>query len=589
MPNTPPETRRGASRRPKTPPSEQTAVTKAKKPVWRRWVHFEHPASWAAALLGGLAGALSYEPANLAFLIPLAPLGAFLAMRWAPTPGGAFRRVLAFGWAFYFGALFWLNSLIIYNPIVPLGIALLGLYIGFYPALGAWLIRRFIRTGHGGAQFAAFASVWLLIEWFRTQGRLAVPLVELGHAWALWPWAIQIASVLGELGVSLLVLWAAGLLFGWASLIARLKRPGDRPVKISHAAVLSVLTLLLATELTASALYCRHLTGLIDKAIANGPDLNVALVQPDVDQMFKLASYASPDAAQRADLSEQITALNENMLLRDGNPAWDLIVLPETAFTPFDFNSNEPLRQRVARMARRLDADMVFGASNDQSTPGHDEVYNAAYFIHRNGVYDPSVYNKMRLVPFGESLPYFDLIPGLQENIVGIGTFNEGKVFTLFTTGNQATGPMRFGTLICFESTFSQMARDFVKAGADFLVVITNDAWYGDSAGAAHHHHLSLLRAVETRRFVLRCANTGISSIISPDGRAMASLGLEKRGILQGAVPARIPGYAIKESIYNRFGNIWLLLPCGGLIGLVVATIRRRKTAPPPVNTGPER
>ena len=132
--------------------------------------------------------------------------------------------------------------------------------------------------------------------------------------------------------------------------------------------------------------------------------------------------------------------------------------------------------------------------------------------------------------------------------------------------------PLRFGALICFESTFSSMARRFAASGADFLVVITNDAWYGLSAGAAAHHNLSLLRAVETRRYVLRCANTGISSIIAPTGRILATLGLGQSGILRATITPKTDYCA---TLFTRFGNAWLVLPA---LLLALAAWRKRKS-----------
>jgi apolipoprotein N-acyltransferase len=215
---------------------------------------------------------------------------------------------------------------------------------------------------------------------------------------------------------------------------------------------------------------------------------------------------------------------------------------------------------------------MLIGATRDLTPRGRDEIYNSSYLLNAQGEY-VDYYDKMRLVPFGEALPYFNAIPGLQ-SVVGIGEFDEGCHATLFPVRGR-----KFGALICFESTFSQMARMFANAGADFLVVITNDAWYGRSAGAAHHHHLSLLRAVETRRWIARCANTGISSVIAPDGRALLSLPLERRDLLEGVLllPATPP-----VTFFMHHGNRWLALPALlALAFFALARARARKAIAP--------
>jgi apolipoprotein N-acyltransferase len=122
------------------------------------------------------------------------------------------------------------------------------------------------------------------------------------------------------------------------------------------------------------------------------------------------------------------------------------------------------------------------------------------------------------------------------------------------------------------------MARALVERGANFLVVITNDAWYGLSAGATNHHNVSLLRAVENRRYVLRDANTGISSIIAPSGRITATLGLDQRGFVEGEIH---PLVSQENTVFTIWGNAWLALPGLILLGLFVLTNHARRLALP--------
>jgi apolipoprotein N-acyltransferase len=526
--------------------------------------------AWVAALTGGVAGGLAFEPFNLYPLIILAPLGCFLAIRWSATPRGAFLRALAFGWVYYFISLHWLLRVRFYAPsefLGVLGVMTLAVYIGLYPALAGLVLRKWLWTANATFQFALFGSLWLLAEWLRTLGRLAVPLAELGHAWATHPWLIQIAAWLGELGVSLLVLWAAGLLFLAGRLWTVRRLGADAPPQATFTQthlrrLIPLFTAGLAGWLGLSAFIAHSWNARMNEALARlgTKRLQVALLQPNIPQSSKLASYASPDEAQRRDLQEQITKLQEDMLAAHAHGQWGLIVLPETSFTAEDFNRNKALQDRISAMAIKAQADLLVSASRDESTTKTFEVYNTAYFVKKDGVFDKEVYDKIRLVPFGEAVPYFDLIPGFQESVVGIGSFNEGKNRTLFTTGD-----FRFGVLICFESTFSSMARALVKKGADFLTVVTNDAWYEwrdpdapysadayNNTGAAAHHHLSLLRAVETRRWVLRCANTGISSIISPAGTVTANGDQNWRGMIQGTIA---PAVYTGRTFFTMIGN----------------------------------
>jgi apolipoprotein N-acyltransferase len=261
----------------------------------------------------------------------------------------------------------------------------------------------------------------------------------------------------------------------------------------------------------------------------------------------------------------------------------DLVILPETAFVEMDFAENPVVLQRVGRMSRRAGAPILMGAGRKLKNPeGEEEHYNSAYVMRPDGRLDEKPYDKMRLVPFGEALPYFDLIPYFQENIVGVASFTEGRDYTLFDipaatrSGEPAARSLKLGALICFESTFSSTAREFVKRGADVLSVITNDAWYGMSAGAAAHHNLSFLRAVENRRYILRCANTGISSIISPTGELVKTLPLGVDGVLHATV---VPKTNSGTTMFTRFGNTWLAVPIL-LIAITAWRVRRHKNLP---------
>ena len=180
----------------------------------------------------------------------------------------------------------------------------------------------------------------------------------------------------------------------------------------------------------------------------------------------------------------------------------------------------------------------------------------------------------MRLVPFGESIPYLDLIPFFNETFIGIGIFEEGREARIFETGGY-----KHGVMVCFESSYGAHARMLVREGAEFLSVITNDAWYGRSAGPDQHLVLSILRAVATRRPIVRSANTGISAIIDPSGRIVASLPLMETGVVMAEiVPQR------GTTFFVRWGNLWLMLAAAGV---VIASVVQAFLAKPTEQTEP--
>lgn len=154
-------------------------------------------------------------------------------------------------------------------------------------------------------------------------------------------------------------------------------------------------------------------------------------------------------------------------------------------------------------------------------------LFNSAYFIEGGEIQE--VHNKLRLVPFGEYIPFksFFTLVGLDTIAysMGVGTFQRGKEYTIFSLEEFKA---HFGVLVCFEDTMPDLARNFVKNGANVLLNITNDAWFLDTAEPFQHLQASILRAVENHCHVLRAANTGVSAFISPHGKIIRSIQNDK-------------------------------------------------------------
>ena len=187
--------------------------------------------------------------------------------------------------------------------------------------------------------------------------------------------------------------------------------------------------------------------------------------------------------------------------------------------------------------------------------------YNAAILFDRDRIVD--TYRKLHLVPFTESFPFQKSLPGLYNWLVNADThfWEKGTVYTVFEAGG-----VRFSTPICFEDTFGDLCRGFVRQGADVLVNITNDAWSFSVPGAMQHMTMAVFRAVENRRSVVRSTNAGMTNIIDPNGRILSSLPPFTEGYLSGIVPV----HTATATLYTRWGD-WLP-PCfspwalGGLL-----------------------
>jgi apolipoprotein N-acyltransferase len=238
----------------------------------------------------------------------------------------------------------------------------------------------------------------------------------------------------------------------------------------------------------------------------------------------------------------------------------DLIIWPETAspcyltHEPFYFNM-------VQSLAESLDTPLIVG-SNEYQVLGYNKYvyYNSAFFFTPAHNF-PEAHYKLQLVPFSERIPFSDKIHVLDKIELGTADFSPGQEFIIF---NHAKG--KFATLICFEIIFPNLVREFVKRGAEFLVNITNDAWFGKTHGPFQHARIAVFRAIENRIGIARCANTGISMFVDPYGRTFNSTPLYVRKKVVGQISLRD-----EKTFYSAYGD-WFAMGCSffslGILGL---------------------
>jgi apolipoprotein N-acyltransferase len=204
--------------------------------------------------------------------------------------------------------------------------------------------------------------------------------------------------------------------------------------------------------------------------------------------------------------------------------------------------------------------------SNEQSGPPGDKRYFNSSLCLAPGRPVTS-YAKVHLVPFGEYTPYKAILGFVEKVSHSIGELTPGSAPTL-----HAFGETKFGTPICYEVIFPDLVRRFTKAGAGFLVTITNDGWYGRSAAPYQHFAAAVFRAVESRRFLLRAATTGISGVVDPYGRVLVKSEIGVRTFLTETVTP-----ASGLTFYARFGDLFAAacLTIGALL-FIVACFKKR-------------
>jgi apolipoprotein N-acyltransferase len=243
----------------------------------------------------------------------------------------------------------------------------------------------------------------------------------------------------------------------------------------------------------------------------------------------------------------------------------DLIIWPEAAL-PVVLEEEPAYYEEVKDFVKKIKLPLLLGAV----TKRHNLYYNSALLVSREGEL-LSRYDKLHLVPFGEYIPLRKIF-GFLETVAPIGDFSAGREFTVFNL------PAKFSVLICFEDLFPNLSREFVKKGAEFLINITNDAWFKETSSPYQHLQASVFRAVENRVFVVRSANTGVSGFIAPSGKIMSLVGDEfSRNIF-------IPGYKTKKvlvcrqnlSFYSRYGDFFVIV-CFLFVLLFSVVILKKK------------
>lgn len=457
------------------------------------------------------------------------------------TPGRPWRNFAAgyvAGVVFFITALFWLI-----HVTIP-GMIILSLALALYWAVFA------VGCGYAQARLNFFQklffipSLWVILELIRSHVLTGFPWVLLGHSQALIPAAIQGADITGAYGVSFVIILANVFFYElWSARRGLVSRAWAR-------------ALVPAVILAAWFVY-----GAVRLAEDPGKSgaMKISLVQGNIPQEIKWAASLRDDIFEKYRLLTQIAALKQSP---------ELIIWPETAFPDYLVaGENDAPLQELARETR---TPLLVGSIRLAGM----RYFNSAVLFDAAGV--PSgVYNKLHLVPFGEFLPGRRRFPWLVK-ILPIEDFTAGRRYKMFSLVNRAGEQVEIGVLICFEDIFSDLASTFVRRGADVLVNITNDAWFGDTSSPYQHLASSIFRAVENRVYVARAANTGISCVIDDAGRMQEIVADEagKRTFVTGTQAGWVYR-TLRQGLYAKLGDIFAYL-CA-LFVTVVLFVRVRQ------------
>jgi apolipoprotein N-acyltransferase len=529
-------------------------------------------------LASGVLLGLAHPPFHL--LVPsfvaLVPFLVWLE-RLPPGPEGrreARRGGFFLGLVYYTLVFYWLLvALVFYTAwAVPAFLAPVLILSGFLSWISGAI--RSVRERLGWSIWAAIPVFWTANEWLRAHLLdVSFPWMQLGDTLTGYPWLIGAADVVGSRGLSF---WLA-LVNGLIAALWMARRGGDRTDASAEAPKANArmrlavgLAIVLAVPVGYSLARWRTLE--------LRPAARVGVVQPNVPEDLKLQRTLAIDAAQRA-----TTTLVRTW--RGGEGELDLLILPESTFPAYvdpiqaiSWPGRPDLEAWVASLATHVEAPVLYGALGGADYPGAEWAYfNSAFLVDETGE-RIGRYDKRFLVPIVERVPFFN--PRWFSGLTYFGGFGVGEWSPPYTIPGGATSagrrvsgtdPATFGVMICYESIFSPLALHYRRAGADFFVNITNDAWFGretwwsrSSALWQHPAHL-VMRAIETRAGIARSANTGISELVDPLGRTAHETRLFEPAAFAGQVMT-----TDSLTVYVRFGDVvgWgaVLLAITGLI-----------------------
>ncbi len=502
------------------------------------------------ALLSGLLITASFPPLKTDWLIWISIIPLLTALE-GTTPGTAFRLGIIAGLSHYLSLMYWIiNVLSTYgglNFFISISVLLLlSLYLAIYTGIFSLL---FVSFKNSKIKILFFAGIWVSLEYIREMIFTGMPWGLLGYSQHSRLEIVQIADLTGIYGLSFLIVAFNVFLY---TLMVKNKEILKNRYFISE----TLIIILLAYTSVQYGINC--LSKYSDEKQEN-PEVNVSIIQGNIDQALKWNEGFQEETIDKyIDLSQS-----------SYNTKPEIIVWPETA-VPLFFQDNNPLSEKIIRMAERSNAYLIFGSPAYRIDQGNVRYYNRAWCISPEGRITGQ-YNKTHLVPFGEYVPLQEFLPFVHRLVPAAGDFSKGKSMDPIRLNKISSG-----ILICYEVIFPEIARSQVLNGADILINITNDAWYGYTSAPYQHLYISVFRAIENRRPLIRSANTGISAIVDSTGKVKMKGSLFTDEVLTGRVtPA-------KETIsfYTRFGDIFaagILILCLIKISIGLCCSRKKQ------------
>ena len=496
--------------------------------------------AWVITLLAAMANVVAWSTPGSALCAALGWSSVALFVTALSLPHKRLKRFFAAGCITYIGGFYWL-----YGTIRDFG--------GF-PTIAAIAIFLLFVVG-SAVQFLIWGFAWQHLPKFCSQlgMRAAVAWLIAHHFWIkIFPWDFghtqsaflpfaQLASVTGVTGITFMMMWVAEAF----SLRKNVSLAGKCAAAVALITTLGYGTLVEHTFSSPSR--------------SQGQSLKTFLIQGNISLHRKHdMTYFTVNREQYVNISAEVAEKDS------------LVIWPEstiTEFIPASIRSatTTPLLPFLNNGSAFLVGGLTFSSQK--------RYHNSSILIRPDGsVAEP--YHKMILMPFGEYTPLSSIFPFLQDINATAGQFTAGTAPAVLSFSLSNGNTARLSPLICYEDIVPSMGRDAVKAGAELLINQTNDAWFGDSVAPYQHHLIASFRAIETDRYLLRSTNTGLTAVVDPLGRTLASLLPYTEGVLPMEISLRST-----QTFFTKFPVpfVWLILAALSVMTVVRNALAARR------------
>ncbi len=477
---------------------------------------------------------LAQQPLHLGWLAWFSLVPFIFVLNRIKSRKDFFKAGFIWGLAYYLTTIFWLAMNIGTTPII----GVISMFAAvFYCALnvaGFSLIVGYLKSHYSQRWFWLLPFVWTAVEYIRNMDVLTGgPWTALANTQLDFLTLVQNAEITGIYGITFWIILLNVSIYNWI----------DRPYSGHAFAVISIFLL-------------PWITGIILTPTPQadiGKKMDITLIQPNIH----LSQKWKPGAVRE----------NIELLITLSKPAIDngvdIVIWPESATSSFILQGDQYYLKWI--QSELDDSKLLSGIPYYTREKENKKFFNSVVVISEDSV--SKIYHKLTLVPMAEHIPLSGVFPSLKELNLGQANFTHGDEFRMFNIQNTT-----FAAMICFESTFPALSAEFVRLGAQVLVYVVNDGWYETPPEPQQHAKQAVYRAIENRRPVLRCTNTGISMVVNPSGNIVKQLPLNQAGVINASI---MPSNGI--TFYTKYGDIFAQISTVISMFFIVGVLLRKK------------